>query len=133
MNSSANERTNMGMQFCQDHWETLKSKITDAGLDKFVAANGQIAVMKQVSTLRGDKPEESNYDPLMQAHNEVMFNTLSMIGPFEGCPICTLDEIHEANCIEEDCQVPDEGFVMFLDIATESAANTAKQIGLIDE
>lgn len=74
------------MQFCQDHWDRLRSAISERGLDHLIAPDGQTAAQQLADQIKrtqdGEEPVTPvNYDPLMAAHWAIINNVLDQIGP----------------------------------------------------
>ena len=73
------------MKFCQDHWDRLRAKIEERGLDDLIAPSGVIAAAQIADQInRGkagdDEPTVANFDPLMGAHWAITSNALNMLG-----------------------------------------------------
>ena len=73
-----------------------------------------------------------SFDPLMHAHNAIMANTLSLVGPAvlvvgdgpdEGhhCPLCFLNESHAATCEGPPCILGPTAFDEWIDKAADEA------------
>lgn len=74
------------MQFCQDHWDRLRSAISERGLDHLIAPDGQTAAQQLADQIKrtqdGEEPVTPvNYDPLMAARWATINNVMANIGP----------------------------------------------------
>lgn len=73
------------MKFCQDHWDDLRAKIAERGLEHLVSKGGAEAAQRT---------REGGFDPLMNAHNAIVVNAMNRSGVgvlFDlGCPLCRM-------------------------------------------
>jgi hypothetical protein len=73
------------MNTCQEHWDRLREKIAERGLDHLIAADGATAaaqVADQLQTPQGrDTVTPANFDPLMGSFWAVGSNVMRMLGP----------------------------------------------------
>ena len=105
------------MRMCEDHWQKLRDAVDATGLGTLVSEGGQEAMMKMVAGLQ-EGPSIDNFDPLMQAHNAIMANTMTicqerggqasvaeLMGAYgdDWCPLCYINEQHNQACEEEGC------------------------------
>lgn len=111
---------------CDAHWKELKAKLAEAGLDRFIAKNGQEAIAKMTA--------EDGFEPLMAANMGIFSNAIETAGlelmtpnddGTERCPLCFL--ISGCHCGHGDkCS-----FKTWLDSAVAEQVDRAKQLGLI--
>lgn len=82
------------MKMCQPHWDKIRDRIKDLGLDHLGAQNAEQAHADMVAQAKG---EETALDPLMTAHNMILSRALEEGGLYimglkeDGshyCPIC---------------------------------------------
>lgn len=113
------------MKFCPEHWQRLRSDITNVGLDSLVADSGE----KAASNLMSEATEGTtidNFDPLMWAHNFIWSGAMQSISeqyqqnplmlmadaaehPEWACPVCALNWCHAEHdrlCTQEGCNYP---------------------------
>jgi hypothetical protein len=88
------------MKFCQPHWDQLKGEIEKKGMGNLGARTGQGAVERIKAEIEGTATDET-FDPLMAAHNEILFRFMEPLGPDglyvmmgEYCPCCELDRLN---------------------------------------
>jgi hypothetical protein len=88
------------VQFCKPHWEKLRADVSKYGLDHLIAPDGAAAAAMMARQVEG-KAGPLDFDPLMNAHNQLMSMAMSLMGLalMEGnkCPAC---ELHDYNWIE---------------------------------
>jgi hypothetical protein len=79
------------MQFCQKHWDMLRTAIEARGLTHLIAKSGEAAMERAVDELQG-RADDSSYDPLMAAHWMIANRAVEMGGLYflsgGHCPVC---------------------------------------------
>lgn len=81
------------MQFCPEHWASLRKAIEDRGLAHLVLQGGEAAHARLAAELDGTA-DERQLDPLLRVHNMIMHRALEigglylLRGPY--CPLCEL-------------------------------------------
>src|SRR5436309_507732 len=123
-------------QWCQDHWDRLRAKIEERGLNHLIAPSGVIAAEQAKSQLETEEVSPANFDPLMSAFWAIESNAMSIMSgagvsplymlappgtpedPVEGygaeyegrtwprCPLCYLGLAHEVSCTDDRCTLP---------------------------
>lgn len=125
------------MQFCDKHWETLKTEIKERGLWGLVPTSGEQAIARMKSELDQGELTASNFDPLMYAHNAIVNNVMDLIGlqvllPNEDgsdrCPLCYIQQRHDAECTLIDCG---HTFDPWPGFAANDARDHAVRLGLM--
>lgn len=94
------------MQFCQAHWDTLRTAISDAGLAGLVAESGEQAA-SQLMRAETEEASIDNFDPLMQAHLMILDHAAKLAGWgvlfMDGCPLCEMNKVHAEGCKDPAC------------------------------
>lgn len=90
------------MQFCQSHWDSLRTAITERGLARFIAPDGRAAAEEARRQLEGTTNRAQAPDPLMQAHWMLVSAAtdamgLEIMNP-EPCVNCAIAEGHCPLC-----------------------------------
>lgn len=101
------------MRFCQEHWDKLRDAIEDEGLGHLIARDGHDAATKMVDALERESTTLANFEPLMTAHwaiIERISKHASGVLFVEGCPLCWVQDEHEAHCAEPGCEVTRQTF-----------------------
>lgn len=147
------------MNMCPDHWDRLREKIKERGLDHLVASSGELAAAQVSSQFEVGEATPTNFDPLMSAFWAIGSNTMETIrqagmnplylltqGPedslegfpgYEGrtwprCGLCYLGLAHEVTCKDERCELPkQDGYAWMLDRAADDAKEKAIELGLV--
>lgn len=136
------------MKMCMPHWNTLKEKISNKGLDHLVASSGEIAAAQTADQLRTNEVNPNNFDPLMHAHWGILGNSMRMLeraginplyllggDPPDGrndCPVCELNYLHKTSCTNPLCTLDKEtGYDWMLDRAVGDAFDRAVELKLI--
>lgn len=138
------------MKFCSAHWDALRQKIADRGLEHLVAQGGEMAVKQLSDQLDTGDVTRDNFDPLMSAHWAVCGNAMEAlsqagISPLylfgdmshapEGrsdCPLCELNYLHKTSCTDPRCALDKEaGYDWMLDRAADDALQLARELKLV--
>ena len=72
------------MNWCKPHWDMLRKKVSDVGLDAFVPKDGKAAAKSLVN---------KEFDPLMGSWlsiNTAMLQSPALNGRMLQCPLCIL-------------------------------------------
>lgn len=72
------------MMFCQDHWDRLRAKIAERGLNSLIALDAEIAVQQLRDRVEKEETTVVNFDPLMYAHWAILSNATETIGKVVG-------------------------------------------------
>lgn len=75
------------MRFCQDHWDALRQRISDRGLDHLVARGGAAAGRQMKDQLESGEVALRNFDPLMSAHWAIANNVMDVVSRAGGSPL----------------------------------------------
>jgi hypothetical protein len=138
------------MKFCQKHWDTLRQKIADRGLDHLVAQGGPMATAQMADQIKTREVTRDNFDPLMAAHWAIVGNAMEMlsragIDPLyllgdgrsapdgrNDCPLCELNYLHKTGCTDPRCVLDKEaGYDWMLDRAADDSLDQARDLKLI--
>lgn len=136
------------MQFCDDHWQRLREKIKEHGLEHLVIEDSETAAMQLRSGLEKGRYDRTNFCPLMAAHWAIITNLtilfhdshnddmllvmMSQNAPFGGCPLCTANDLHDRQCDSPTCPLdPVERFDYMLELAARDSEVNARELGLI--
>lgn len=102
---------------CQEHWDSLRSAIIDRGMGHLIAKDAE-------ELAKGKK-----FEPLIGAHNAVMFNLVSIGGVAlmlqEGCPLCFANKMHIQNCKDDNCSFT---YDEWIDRAADDALSTYRKL-----
>lgn len=126
------------MKLCQSHWDKLKQGITDAGLMRYVSNDGQQAVEKIDSQLKGDDSNDT-YDPLMSANFAIWNNLLRIFGleamapDAPECLLCYMDEAAKNGCGDTNCKEHHASGDDWVDYAVRDQVEQAKKRGLLSD
>lgn len=120
------------MQFCQDHWDRLRAKITERGLSALVPESGEEAVAKVSDQLAGAPLTVDNFDPLMGAMWAIVSNLMDTFGivvmTSPGCPLCSANRAHHEQCQDEECPGGEFAFDYMLDRAADDQVTTWQEL-----
>lgn len=108
------------MNWCKPHWEQLRQKLKDKGLDGFGAKTGEAAADHLAKEIKGDKAE---FDPLLGCWariNAAMLESPGCRGRIMQCPLCILVDDGQPETVEN-----------WLDGCTQNALDYAFEQGLI--
>lgn len=147
------------MNICQEHWDALRAKIIERGLEHLIAQGGASAAEKMKEMVEGEAATKENFEPLIDAWGNLGSNVMETISrakgdplylmtpgpedPVEGypgyedrtwpkCGVCYLGLAHEMACKDPRCELPKvNGYDWMLDRAADDAQATAKELGLI--
>lgn len=101
------------MKFCQAHWDRLREAIAAEGLSDLVAPDGETAIAQIVNALESEETTVANFDPLMAAHWAII-GRIGDVDPrvvlIEGCPLCWVQDEHDAHCETAGCEVTRQTF-----------------------
>ncbi len=89
------------MQWCQEHWDTLRAEIAEQKLSSLVPSSGEDARQAVERQLAGEMSIDT-FDPLMGAMWAINSFIGGQLGPqgqltvlmHDGCPVCKMDEEH---------------------------------------
>jgi hypothetical protein len=151
------------MNFCQNHWDMLKSAIKERGLWDLVAPDGETAAAQLKHQVENQQATKTNYDPLMSAMFAISANSADLVrnmggnalyvmariseeeAPVEGfpgyegrtwpfCPLCHVNLAHEIFCDDPDCPLDKEhGYDDWINRAADDQVEAAKELGLLQE
>lgn len=105
------------MQFCDEHWTSLREAIDERGLSHLVSSKSEVStVMKTVEDIWDiiDPTTIKNFDPLVYAHWAIVANVLNSVGMevffenedgSERCPLCYMAEVHAEVCVDLECNI----------------------------
>lgn len=130
------------MKFCQDHWDKLKTALTDLGLGAFVA-NSEDELGRKLSAQAdapGGVPAKGTFDPLLNAFMAITSRALEVCGlglmielqtPGNSeCPLCFMQHHHELGCKIDGCTFTYEAWIGY---AAKDQLDYAKSIGLMGD
>ena len=85
------------MQFCQQHWDSMREAVRLRGMEHLVARSGEEAVADLTAQLEGTATQQ-NWDPLMAAHWAILTRVmrsmgLAALGDF--CPLCEVQSSYD--------------------------------------
>lgn len=131
------------MKLCQSHWDKLKAKISELGLEPLVAKSGEEAAAKALEDLKraqsGDDSgmTKETFDPLMGANYAIWSNALHSVGLVlmeqnedgsDRCPLCFMQTTHDKHCTEPECKQNYDDWITY---AVRDMHERAKELGLI--
>jgi hypothetical protein len=107
------------MKICQRHWDQMRAKLKELGIDHLGAKTGQQAVTDlsaQIERGPGFEVPNDEWDPLMSMNFNFMSQALNVVGlramePDFGCPLCHARESYDQHntptgrCDEPGCPV----------------------------
>jgi hypothetical protein len=119
------------VNWCQPHWDLLRTKIDQAGLTSLVSDTGAELSEKLTRQLGGEDVTLGSYDPLMSACMALTTFAYDAVGSdnarrvlLEGhCPICIANEVHRISCAEDGCELD---FTRYFDNAVADEVERAK-------
>lgn len=144
------------MNICQDHWDRLREKMKERGLENIGAMSPEVAVVQLIDQVEKDEVTKTNFDPLMSAYFAIGANAMETISWAGGnplylitageeepcelpggegrtwpkCSLCYLNMAHELTC--SGCDLPKiNGFDYMLDRAADDSLAKAKELGLV--
>lgn len=129
------------MKFCQDHWDKLKAEIVLLGMEQLIASSGEELMDRiRVQAEGAEGGEKRGFDPLMDAHTNIISNALTVGGmdlmialqtpPNPECPLCFLQQHHEQGCKIKGCGFTYDAWIGH---AAKDALSHAKELGLVGE
>lgn len=148
------------MNWCVDHWTSLRQRIDDRGLTHLIAKDGHVAAQQLMTELQQGHGSKETFDPLMAAFWAVTgnvaefldragMNPLYLLGngeldkcdgrygpkyegrPWPRCPVCYINFAHEVSCTDSKCRLEKEcGYDWFLDRAADEALARARELKL---
>lgn len=119
------------MKACKEHWDQLRDKIKERGLDHLVSKDGEQAINRLKKEL---DDQHHIQDPLLSAWFSIMNNALSMGGMYllgrdengnHYCPMCEGNKhtkIEGFSCASE----------WFIERSVDDQYNKAKEAGLLN-
>jgi hypothetical protein len=114
----------INMSFCQKHWDQLREQIDTIGLGHLVAKNDEEA------TKRSENRTATNFEPLIYAHEAILRHALHLLGPYEGCPVCSAQIFHDSSpCSNPEC--PGDVAKDWIEGSSGDALEYAKEHGLV--
>jgi hypothetical protein len=130
------------MQFCQGHWDKLKTEIHSLGLGQFIAGSEEEMGRKlsAQADAPGGAPSKNTFDPLMNAFMAITQRALEVGGiglmielqtpPNPECPLCFMQQVHEQGCKIEGCTFTYEAWIGY---AAKDQLDYAKSMGIVGE
>ncbi|HEY6018826.1 MAG TPA: hypothetical protein VIY48_02745 [Candidatus Paceibacterota bacterium] len=126
------------MQFCDEHWASLREAIDERGLSHLVRDPSESAVLvKEVEDVweLTDPTTIKTFDPIMAAHWAIVANVLNSVGMemfflnedgTERCPLCFMAEVHAECCVDEECTIT--SFDDWIDSAADESLITWEEL-----
>lgn len=124
---------------CMPHWNMLRDKIKDVGLEDWVSHDGETAATQLSDQVNRGEATMMNFDPLIAAHNMILYNALETVGLVlfsadesgnEYCPLCFLNsrrtEDGRCKCDDPNCHAKAPGSIESFDLWVDHAADGAK-------
>jgi hypothetical protein len=107
-------REDRDVRFCDRHWTRLREEVeAQEGLSDLIAPDGETAALQLAAAVESGEETAATFDPLMWSHWAIVAR-ISEHAPevifYDGCPLCWVQDTHEAACNEPNCQVTRESF-----------------------
>jgi hypothetical protein len=113
-------RWSLGVNICKRHWDALRARISQLGLDRLIAHDGDAAAKR----LTDQRPE--NFDPLLCAWQMIVRNAAAE-GIVGGCYVCFGEEHAKA------CDKPPDAFCAartgYIELAARDTETEAIRLG----
>jgi len=110
------------MNWCQKHWDDLRTALDRKGLTEFIADSEEEAARRMAAFSAEEGDPKDSFDPLFMCHIRVNTRMMEDIGMFMECPLCILLRDNDQSKVDN-----------WLDGVTTEAWMYARDIGLIKE
>lgn len=109
------------MKICQSHWDAMRTKLKELGIDHLGAKNATEAVYnfeESIARGPGEPTPSEEWDPLMVMNLNFWDRAIQIMGldaldPEFGCPLCRMREVWEhhhpetksGRCGDQNCLI----------------------------